>query len=162
MNIQCFDSVNVKISTIFEKKIVVHIHIIFESLLKLVRVNQNLERLDLVKWAANEKLIVDIIRQAKKLKVLHLHKCGVHATKSLILQLVQERKTTLLQSGKLQLFFDKGEKNDLIAVQETDVTKCSDIKWNCDHDYLREAEIDEKDEEEETDEEDASDSDDNF
>lgn len=50
----------------------------------------------------------------------------------------------------------------LHAVQETDVTKCLDIKWNCDHDYLREAEIDEKDEEEETDEEDASDSDDNF
>lgn len=108
-----------------------------ESLIGYVQANQNLERLDLVKWKLDEKMVVDIVRQASKLTVFHIHKCEIYATKSLIEELSKERKTMLGQADKLQLFFDKDGKNDFKAVQEVDAMKYLDVKWNCKHDYLR-------------------------
>lgn len=108
-----------------------------ESLIRLVQANQNLERLDLSWGTRDENTVVDIVKHAKKLKVLHLHQCGIYATKWLVGKLAKEREPVLQQSGKLQLFFDKNDRNNVNAVQNEDVSKHLDIKWNCKHDYLR-------------------------
>lgn len=102
-----------------------------ESIITLAKSLEDLERFDLHDLQIGEDIVVQFVRHAKKLKVLHLHSCGIFATESLIANLVNERNN--LQSDKLQVFVDRDGRNSSCAINQREAKQLLNFKWNCKH-----------------------------
>lgn len=95
-----------------------------QGIVSLVKTHRNIERFDLNGFKLNDVTVVDLIRFAVNLKSLHLHKCGIFATKSLIKKIVDVRKCNQENLVKLKLCLDceLGRKlsdlDDLHAIKE--------------------------------------------
>lgn len=106
-----------------------------QAIVSLAKTHRNIERLDLVRLKLDEATVVDFVRFASKLKSLHLHKCGVFATASLITKLVNVRKCNRENPNKLKLFIDNDtqNRNDLEAIKENEAQQHLLVAWNCEH-----------------------------
>lgn len=94
--------------------------------ISLVKTHRNIERFDLNGFKLNDVTVVDLIRFAVNLKSLHLHKCGIFATKSLIKKIVDVRKCNQENLIKLKLCLDcefgrkLSDLDDLHAIKENE------------------------------------------
>lgn len=94
-----------------------------ESLITLAQALKNLEvfRLDNVKLS--DATVVKFLQFSIKLKSLHLYGCDVFATESLVTKLANVRKSSNRETGKLQLFLDEDDRNELHTVYNNNVRR---------------------------------------
>lgn len=99
-----------------------------QAVVSLAKMHRNIEQYHLYGVDLNEATVVDFVRFASKLKSLHLHRCDIFATSSLINKLVNVRKCNEENSHKLKLFLSENDKNDLDAIDEIEAKKYLNVK----------------------------------
>lgn len=94
----------------------------------------HLERLELMGVQLDEQAVLDFVRKASKIKVMHFHECDVYATEWLLAQLLDiMAQSSQRYRSECSLFIGDELRNNFVAINNREVKS---IGWVCKHRYF--------------------------